>query len=194
MTELENWQDLDSFRRTYLSKLATDINKAVEGILMYVSVQKIDESLRAGMSEHPRITEAIKQGMMQELQRQGVATKTEQEKEIERLKRQVDNLSNEMQRARQPAPEPTPEDEGGDDDGGEGGGEDTPEGDDGTQEGGQGDGGSGGEDGTGQPEAKSGTGEDTGSSPAGVSGSPTDKGILDNFAKSVKEAIKLGKK
>jgi hypothetical protein len=189
MTELENWQDLDSFRRTYLSKLATDINKAVEGILMYVSVQKIGESLRAGMSEHPRITEAIKQGMMQELQRQGVATKTEQEKMIEKLQRQVGELSQEV-RQKQSAPEPTQQDEGGDDDGGESGSENAPEGDAGTQESGQDDRGSGGEDGTGQSEAQSGTGEDTGASTSGVSGSPTNKGAMDSIKEKVKQTIK----
>lgn len=124
MTEIENWQDLDSFRRTYLSKMATDINKAIEGILMYVSVQKIDESLRAGMSEHPRITEAIKQGMMNELQKQGIATKTAQEKEVETLKRQVDNLSQQMAQRQQPQGQQQQQDDGGDDDGGESGGED----------------------------------------------------------------------
>jgi hypothetical protein len=190
MTEIENWQDLDSFRRTYLSKMATDINKAIEGILMYVSSQKIDESLRAGMSEHPRITEAIKQNMMQELQRHGIASKTEQEKEMERLKKQVEQLSDQV--SRQPAPQQA-QISGGDDDGGESGGEDTPEGDGGTEEGGEDDGSSGGEDGDGQPETQSGASEDTGSSPSSVSGSPTDKGALDKLAQTIKGKLKGNK-
>jgi hypothetical protein len=186
LSDIQMLSEVDTHRRMGLSKRLTDVMKAIEDIRMVTSIQRIDDSLNAGMSEHPGITENMKKRIMEEWSRTGITGKDSQDKRIEELEQRMQEIDEENQRRgsaeerqEQPPPRPRPaprqqepEDvgNGGDDNGDEGGGEDAPEGSGGTAEDDKGDGGAGGGSESGGSQEVGGEGKPSGEGDKNVSG------------------------